>query len=263
MEIIIKPDYDAICEEAAVLVQRAWKRKNSLVLGFATGKTPLRLYEKLIALYKKGEMDFSGVATFNVDEYLGLEEIHPQSFAFYMENHLFRHINIKKENINHLSGRPDDIEEHCRAYEMKIRRFGGIDIQVLGIGTNGHIGFNEPSSSLSSRTRVETLTQESIKANAHFFNDEKEVPRFCLTMGVGTILESRMILLLASGKDKAAAVAAAIEGPITASNPASALQLHPQAKFIIDEEAASELTRKDYYRWKYENKDKALDFLKK
>jgi glucosamine-6-phosphate deaminase len=263
MEIIIKPDYGEICREAAGIIQRAWKKKKSLVLGFPTGRTPLGLYEKLIELYDNGEMDFSDIVTFNVDEYLGLEETHPQSFACYMENHLFRHVNIKKENIHHLSGKPDDIEEHCRAYEMKIRRAGGINIQVLGIGTNGHIAFNEPSSSLSSRTRLEALAQESIKANAHFFQDEKEVPRFCLTMGIGTFLESRMILLLASGRDKAEAVAGAIEGPITASVPASALQLHPQARFVIDEDAASKLIRKDYYRWKYENRVKASEFLKK
>jgi glucosamine-6-phosphate deaminase len=146
---------------------------------------------------------------------------------------------------------------------MKIRRFGGIDIQVLGIGANGHVAFNEPGSSLSSRTRLEALAQESIKANAHFFKDETEVPRFCLTMGVGTFLDAKMILLLASGKGKAKPLAGAIEGPITASNPASALQLHPQAKFILDEEAASKLVRKDYYCWKYENKDKIASFLKK
>jgi len=261
MEIIIKPDYDAVCNEAAVMIQRAWQRKNSLILGLPTGRTPLGLYRKLISLYKKGEMDFSRITTFNIDEYLGLEETHPQSFAFYMDHHLFQHINIKKENIHHLSGRPDDIEEHCRAYEMDIRRLGGIDILVLGIGVNGHVAFNEPSSSLASRTRFEALAQESIKANAHFFKSEKEVPRFCLTMGVGTFLESKTILLLASGKDKATPVAGAIEGPVTASNPASALQLHPRSKFIVDEEAASKLLRKDFYRWKYENRDKIADLM--
>jgi glucosamine-6-phosphate deaminase len=263
MEIIIKPDYEEMSREAAGIIQRGWEKKKSLVLGLPTGRTPLGLYEKLVELYHNGEMDFSDVTTFNVDEYLGLDETHPQSFAFYMENHLFRHVNIKKENINHLSGKPDDIREHCHAYEMKIRRSGGIDIQVLGIGTNGHVAFNEPSSSLSSRTRLEALAQESIKANAYFFRDETEVPRFCLTMGVGTFLDSKMILLLASGKDKAKAVAGAIEGPITASNPASALQLHPQAKFVIDEEAASKLIRKDYYRWKHENRSQASELLKK
>jgi glucosamine-6-phosphate deaminase len=263
MEIIIKSDYDGICEEAAGIIYHAWKKKRSLVLGMATGKTPLGLYEKLIGLYRKGEMDFSDAAGFSLDEYLGLEETHPQSFALYIENHFYRHINIKRENINRLSGKPADIEEHCRAYETKIRRLGGIDIQILGIGRNGHIGFNEPGSSLSSRTRLKTLTKETVEASAPFFKDEKEVPRFCLTMGIGTILESRLIILLASGKDKAEIIAKAIEGPITTFVPASALQLHPQAKFIIDGEAASELARKDYYRWTYENKEKVSGLLKK
>ncbi len=263
MEIIIKPDYNEVCEETVGIIHRAWQKKNALVLGLPTGQTPLGLYERLISFYNEGKIDFSSVTTFNVDEYLGLEKTHPQSFAFYMDNHFFRHINIKRENTHFLSGKPENIEEHCRAYEAEIRRVGGIDIQVLGIGVNGHIAFNEPSSSLASRTRLEMLTQESIKANAHFFKHEKDVPRFCLTMGVGTFLESKMILLLASGKDKAKAVASAVEGPVSVSNPASALQLHPQAKFIIDEEAAAKLSRKDYYRWKHENREKSLDFLKK
>lgn len=262
MEIIIKATYEEACDEAAKIIQEAWRRKNNLVLGLATGRTPLGLYEKLISLYNEGEMDFAGVVAFSLDEYVGLEETHPQSFAFYMDNNLFRHINIKPENIFRLSGKPVDIEDHCRVYERKIRSFGGIDIQILGIGKNGHIAFDEPGSSLSSRTRLKILTRETVEANAPLFRDEKEVPCFCLTMGIGTILESRMILLLASGKDKADIVAQAAEGPITASVPASALQLHPQAKFILDEDAASELVHKDYYRWAYENKERAQDLLK-
>ncbi len=263
MEIIIKPDYDAVCAEAAEIILKAWEKKNNLVLGLATGKTPLGLYDRLIALHKHGEIDFSTVIAFSLDEYLGLEESHPQSFAFYMDRHLYQHINIRRENIQRLSGRPADIEEHCRAYERKIRSVGGIDIQVLGIGTNGHIGFNEPGSSLTSRTRVKSLARETVEANAAFFEDEKDVPRYCLTMGIGTILESRLVLLLASGKDKAEIVARAAEGPVTAFVPASALQLHPQAKFILDEEAASRLALKDYYRWTQRNKVELSSFLKK
>jgi glucosamine-6-phosphate deaminase len=263
MEIIIKPDYDAVCAEAATIILRAWKKKNNLVLGLATGKTPLGLYEKLIAIHKNGEIDFSTVITFGLDEYLGLEETNPQSFAFYLDRHLYRHINIRPENIHRLSGRPSDIDEHCRAYERKIRSVGGIDIQILGLGRNGHIGFNEPGSSLTSRTRLKSLTQETVKANASLFEDEKDVPRFCLTMGIGTILESRLILLLASGEDKADIVARAAEGPVTAFVPASALQLHPQAKFILDEEAASRLALKDYYRWTQENKERLSSFTRK
>lgn len=257
MEIIIKKDYGEICDEAAAIIRGAWQHKNNLVLGLATGRTPLGLYEKLIALYEKREMSFSDVVTFNLDEYLGLEETHPQSYAYFMDSNLFGKINIKRENVFRLSGRPADIEEHCRAYERKIRSVGGIDIQVLGIGRNGHIGFNEPSSSLTSRTRPESLTRETVEANTADFAGPDDVPRFCLTMGIGTILEAKRILLLASGKKKAGILARAIEGPITASVPASALQLHPRVMFIIDEGAASELALQDYYRWTYENKGRA------
>jgi glucosamine-6-phosphate deaminase len=262
MEIIIKKSYDDVCAEAAAIIQAAWTRKNNLILGFATGKTPLGLYAKLSGLCRQGAIDFASVTAFNLDEYVGLEESHPESFAYYMDNYLFRHINIKRENIFRLSGRPADIEEHCRSYEGKIREVGGIDIQILGIGKNGHIAYNEPGSSLSSRTRLKILTPETVEANKRFFEDEKEVPRFCLTMGIGTILETKTALLLAAGEEKAAAIALASEGPVTATVPASALQLHPRAKFIIDEAAASKLKNTDYYRWAYENKGSALDPLK-
>jgi glucosamine-6-phosphate deaminase len=262
MEVIIKKNYKDACAEAAVLIQEAWKQKNRLVLGFATGKTPLGLYEKLIGIYNDGGMDFASVVAFNLDEYLGLEESHPQSFAYYMDHHLFRHINIKRENIFRLSGKPADIDEHCRSYEEKIREVGGIDLQVLGIGRNGHIAYNEPGSSLSSRTRLKILTRDTVEANRPFFEDEKDVPRFCLTMGIGTILETKTVLLLASGEEKAEIIAQAIEGPVTAAVPASALQLHPRAKFVIDEAAASQMTNAGYYRWAYENKGRALDPLK-
>jgi glucosamine-6-phosphate deaminase len=262
MEVIIKKDYDGICAEAAAVIQEAWARKKSLVLGFATGKTPLGLYEKLIALYRQGAIDFAAVTAFNLDEYVGLEESHPESFAHYMDDYLFRHINIKRENIFRLSGRPVDIEEHCRSYERKIREVGGIDLQILGIGRNGHIAYNEPGSSLSSRTRLKILTRETVEANRHLFADEKEVPRFCLTMGIATILETKAVLLLASGKDKAAIIARAVEGPVTAAVPASALQLHPRARFIVDEAAASKLKNAGYYRWAYKNKGRAVEFLK-
>ncbi len=263
MEIIIKQDYEQICEEAIKIIHQAWKKKNNLVLGLPTGKTPLGVYRRLIELNKKEEIDFSQVITFSLDEYLGLEENHPQSFAYYMEKNLFQHININKENIYRLSGNPENIDEHCKAYEEKINSFGGIDLQILGIGRNGHIGFNEPSSSLSSRTRVKTLTLETIEANSRLFQDEKEVPRFCLTLGIGTIMEAKMIVLLALGKNKGEAIFKCVEGPITASVPASILQLHPQAKIIIDQEAASLLSRKDYYQWVYKNKERVDDFIAK
>jgi glucosamine-6-phosphate deaminase len=263
MEVIIKKDYSDMCDEAVRLIHQTWQKGENLVLGLATGKTPLGVYDRLIRLHREQQMDFSDVLAFSLDEYLGLPDNHSQSFVFYMQQNLYQHINIKEENIFHLRGLPDHIETHCREYETKIQEVGGIDIQILGIGENGHIGFNEPSSSLSSRTRVKTLTQETIAANAHFFHHQDEIPRYCLTMGIGTIMESRMILLLATGEEKSAAIQQSIEGPITASVPASILQLHPQAKFIIDEEAASQLARKSYYKWVYEHKDKVDDFLAK
>lgn len=263
MEVIIKPDYEQVCAEAAAIILGTWKRKNGLVLGLATGKTPVGLYDQLIDLHKKGHLDFSSVVAFNLDEYFELGATHPQSFAHYMDRHLLRHVNIRKENIHHLEGRTTDIEGHCRAYEEKIKRAGGIDVQILGIGKNGHIAFNEPGSSLGSRTRLKILTRETVEANRPFFRDEQEVPRFCLTMGIATILETKMVLLLASGKDKAGIVARAIEGPVTATVPASALQFHPRAKFIIDDAAAAELTGTDYYRWAYENKDRVVQRPKK
>ena len=263
MEIIIKQDYDAICEEAVMLIHQAWKKKNDLVLGLATGSSPLGVYKRLIELYKKGEIEFSRVSTFNLDEYLGLKENHPQSFAHYMENNFFRHVNLKRENIHMLSGMPEDIDQHCGEFEDKIKALGGIDIQILGIGRNGHIGFNEPSSSLSSRTRVKTLTQDMIKANERFFTSLEEIPRYCLTMGIGTIMEAHMLVLLAYGKKKSDAIHKSIEGPVTATVPGSVLQLHPHTKVIIDREAASELVRREYYEWVYNNKGKVVDFLAK
>jgi len=263
MEIIIKKNYDQICEEAVAIIHQAWKKKNDLVLGLPTGRTPLGIYNRLIELNRTKEIDFSRVVAFGLDEYLGLKKDHPQSFAYYMETNFYQHINIKKENISRLEGSPEDIDNHCQEYEEKIKSRGGIDLLILGIGRNGHIGFNEPSSSLSSRTRVKTLAEETIEANSRFFEDKDEVPRFCLTMGIGTIMESKMILLLAAGEDKSEAIRKSTEGPVTASVPASILQLHPQAKIIIDQPAASRLARKDYYQWVYRNKEKVSDFLEK
>jgi len=263
MEVIIKDNYDQICEEAVRLIHQKWQVKNGLVLGLATGRSPLGVYARLIELNQRGLMDFSRVTTFNLDEYIGLAEDHPQSFSAYMEKNFFRHININRENIHRLSGTPDDIERHCRDYEEKIKTAGGIDIQILGIGRNGHIGFNEPGSSLASRTRVKTLTKSTIEANAPGFKNKDEVPRYCLTMGIGTILDSGMLILLASGLEKNEAIAKTVEGPVTASVPGSALQLHRTAKVIIDHHAASRLQRKDYYLWVYEHRDKITDFLKK
>ena len=254
MEIIIQPDEKAASSLAARIVVQVIKRKGDCVLGLATGNTPLLLYKELIRLHKKGELDFERVTTFNLDEYVGLPPSHPASYNSYMWENFFNHINIPKHRVHIPDGLAPDIPAFCKQYEGNIRAAGGIDIQVLGIGTDGHIGFNEPSSSLASRTRIKTLTRQTRKDNASFFGGEEHVPHHVITMGVGTIMESRKCLLLAFGKKKAEAVVNMVEGPITAMVPASILQMHPETIVIIDEAAASRLKRSDYYRWVYDNK---------
>ena len=172
----------------------------------------------------------------------------------YMWENLFRHVNIAEKNIHIPDGLAKDIPQCCANYEKQIRAAGGIDVQLLGIGTDGHIGFNEPTSSLASRTRIKTLTPQTRKDNARFFGSEAAVPHHVITMGIGTILDARHCVLLAFGRNKARAVAAAVEGPVTAMNPASALQQHPQVTVLLDEAAASRLKLREYYRWVYENK---------
>lgn len=250
MEIIIQPTAEAATHVAAKIIAKLIRNQPDAVLGLATGSTPLRLYQLLIEM----KLDWSKVTTFNLDEYIGLPRNHPQSYHSFMWENLFQHINITKENVHIPDGNAADIPHFCESYENEIRAAGGIDIQVLGIGTDGHIGFNEPTSSLASRTRIKTLTQQTCKDNARFFGSEKDVPKHVITMGIGTIMEARLNLLLAFGDNKAKAIAEAVEGPITSVNPASVLQLHPTAKLCIDAPAASQLQRADYYRWVYENK---------
>ena len=250
MEIIIQPTPEASAEVAARIIARQLREKPDSVLGLATGSTPLSLYRILIGM----KLDWSRVTTFNLDEYIGLPREHPQTYHSFMWENLFRHVNIRPENVHIPDGNAPDVPAFCAAYEESIRAAGGIDIQILGIGTDGHIGFNEPTSSLASRTRIKTLTPQTRRDNARFFGSEDEVPFHVITMGIGTIMEARMNLLLAFGENKAAAIAGAVEGPITAVNPASILQLHPVAKVCLDEPAASQLKRADYYRWVYDNK---------
>ena len=251
MQVIIKSNYDEVSKEAALIVKDRLLKKPSLVLGLATGSTPLGLYKELIRMHKEEGLDFSHVATFNLDEYLGLDPKHPQSYYYFMWENLFKHININPRNIHVPDGRtkPEDLEDYCEWYENRIRKFGGIDLQVLGIGRDGHIGFNEPGSSLGSRTRVKTLTEETIQDNSRFFSNEDEVPRYSITMGVGTVMEAREILLVANGKNKAQVIATAIEGSVTAQVTASVLQLHQHVNVILDEEAASLLKRRSYYNF--------------
>jgi glucosamine-6-phosphate deaminase len=198
-------------------------------------------------MHRQEGLDFSQVTTFNLDEYVGLDPTHDQSYRFFMEENLFRHINVVPEKTTVPDGLALDFEANCRRYEQRIEDAGGIDLQVLGIGRDGHIAFNEPGSSLGSRTRVKSLTGETIRDNARFFGNEENVPRLAITMGVGTILESRRCLLLATGSAKASAIRSTIEGPITAQITASALQLHRDVIVVLDEEAGSWLTRREYY----------------
>jgi len=250
MEIIIQPTQQAATDIAARIIARLLKEKPDAVLGLATGSTPLLLYQTLISM----NLDWSRVRTFNLDEYIGLPQEHPQSYHSFMGENLFTHINIATENIHIPDGNAPDIPRFCRAYEDQIRASGGIDLQVLGIGTDGHIGFNEPTSSLASRTRIKTLTEQTCKDNARFFGREEDVPKHVITMGIGTIMEARQNLLLAFGTNKAHAIAGAVEGPITSINPASILQMHPSVTCCLDESAAGELKRASYFRWVFANK---------
>jgi len=250
MEIIIQPTIGQAAGIAARVIARLLREKPDAVLGLATGSTPLSLYQMLIDM----NLDWSRATTFNLDEYIGLPREHPQSYHSFMWGNLFQHVNIRPENVHIPDGNAADIPAFCAAYEERIRAAGGIDLQLLGIGGDGHIGFNEPSSSLASRTRIKTLTPQTRRDNARFFGSEELVPFHVITMGIGTIMEARTNLLLAYGAGKAAAIAGMVEGPVTANNPASVLQLHPSVKVCLDEPAASALQRADYYRWVYDNK---------
>jgi glucosamine-6-phosphate deaminase len=246
---MLKKNRDELNREAARIIASAVRRDPSLTLGLATGSTTVGVYAELARMHREEGLDFSRVVTFNLDEYVGLSAEYPQSFRYFMQQNLFRHINVNPANIHIPDGsRRGNYDEYCAAYEESIRQAGGIDLQILGIGRNGHIGFNEPASSLGSRTRLKALTQETLEDNRKFFSNAEEMPKCAITVGIGTILEARRIVLLAAGSSKAKAVARAIEGPITASVTASALQLHPDVTFIVNEEAAGELAQKDYYR---------------
>lgn len=250
MEIIIQPTPEAATTIAAQLMARLIREKPAAVLGLATGGTMEPLYRELVTQ----KLDWSRLTTFNLDEYVGIAPSHPQSYHHFMWGKLFRLVNISQKKVNIPDGLAKDVPAACEHYERKIVSAGGIDLQLLGIGTHGHIGFNEPTSSLASRTRIKTLTPQTRRDNARFFGSEEQVPHHVITMGIGTILESRHCLLLAFGKKKARAIAEAVEGPITAMNPASALQLHPKVTVFLDEDAAAELKLTDYYRWVYAQK---------
>ena len=255
MEVIIYPNKEQANAAAADFVASAVARNPRIVLGLATGGTPLGLYENLIEKNKKGEITFSKAISFNLDEYYGLQADDKNSYAYYMRENFFDKIDIELENTHIPNGMAENPIIACEEYERAIKAAGGVELQILGIGSDGHIGFNEPTSSLSSRTRMKTLTRETIEDNARFFDDNPEaVPTHCLTMGIGTIMEAETIVLLAFGKGKADAVAGMIEGPITSMIPASILQMHRNVKVFLDEDAASKLKLADYYKWVYSRK---------
>ncbi|MCP4751371.1 MAG: glucosamine-6-phosphate deaminase [Proteobacteria bacterium] len=241
---------DRLCE---VIFERPLSEKKNPVLGLATGSTPKKMYEKLISMHTKGWISFRNCTTFNLDEYVGLPSDHSQSYHYYMRENLFGHIDIPKNGTHIPNGNASDLRLECLNYEDAIKTAGGIDLQILGIGSNGHIGFNEPIGSLSSRTWIKILTQNTIKDNARFFDDDSQVPRHVITMGIGTILEADHCLILACGKRKSQAVQAMIEGPITSQCPASALQFHKRTTAVLDEDAACLLKLKSHYKWVEEN----------
>lgn len=248
MRVIECVSRDEAADLVAAEVLTALRRKPDLVLGLATGSTPIGVYERLVRARRDQGIDFTRVRTFNLDEYIGLPADHPQSYRAFMAQHLFAAAGISAANVHFPPVEGRDLTAACRAYEQAIRAAGGIDIQILGIGGNGHIGFNEPTSSLASRTRVKTLTDKTLADNARFYRPGETQPQLATTMGIGTILEARRVLLQSFGEKKAQAVHAAIEGPISSFWPASALQLHPDVTFFLDAESASLLTMRDYYQ---------------
>lgn len=255
MEVIIERDADAASLGAARLIARLMSEKPNAVLGLASGSTPLRLYQQLVRMHVQQGLDCSQLTTFHLDEYVGLGPDHPQSCRHFMDEHLFRRINVPREHTHVPDGLSADIAGACELYERAIAATGGIDLQVLGLDADGQIGFNEPTSSLASRTRIKALAPRTLASIAPFFGgDVSQAPQHCITMGIGTILEARRVVVLAFGKDKAEAAAAMIEGPVAAIAPASVLQHHATVKVFLDEGAASQLKRGEYYRWAYRQK---------
>lgn len=250
MEVIVLADAEAVSNLTARLISDRIGQKPDLVLGLATGRTMERVYDRLVAM----GADFSRCRTFNLDEYIGLPATSAQSYHHYMREKLFDRVNIDPANTHLLDGMAGDLAAEATAYERRIAEAGGIDLQLLGIGEAGHVGFNEPLSALMSRTRDKALTLTTRQQNAGMFGGEvARVPTRALTMGVGTILDARELLLVATGPAKAAILARAVEGPITSMVSASALQLHPRCKVILDEAAAGQLAQRDYYDWVFAN----------
>ena len=254
MEIIILPSPPDVGELAARKIAQLITRKPAAVLGLATGSSPLAIYGALGEQVRGGTLDASQVRGVALDEYVGIPEDHPQSYASVLRREVVEPLGLAPSSVLVPDGRAPDVEVECGRFEDAIRDLGGVDLQILGIGANGHIGFNEPTSSFTSRTRIKTLAPQTRADNARFFDDPDEVPTHCLTQGLGTIMEARELVLVAQGRKKADAIAAAVEGPVSSMCPGSILQFHPLATVIVDEAAAAQLTLSDYYRHTYANK---------
>ncbi len=246
MRILVCKDYDEMSQKAAQMILSQITLKPNCVLGLATGSTPIGMYENLVRMYQQGIVDFSEVQTFNLDEYLGLLPTNQQSYHYFMNNHLFDHVNINKNHIHIPNGMADSINEECQRYDQLIEEAGGIDIQVLGIGNNAHIGFNEPTINFEKGTHIVELDESTREANARFFNHMDEVPKRAITMGTGSIFKSRKIMLLATGANKAQAIYDTVYGKVQPEVPSSILQFHNDIVLILDEEAAQLLSETDY-----------------
>jgi glucosamine-6-phosphate deaminase len=253
VEVVILPDADAVARTAADIVE-ACVRKGPAVLGLATGSTPLGTYRELIRRHRDEQLSFERARAFTLDEYLGLPAEHPESYRSVIRREFTRSVDFREESVHSLDGHAPDPEAEAARYEARIAAAGGIDVQILGIGTDGHIGFNEPMSSLASRTRIKTLTEQTRRDNARFFDSPEDVPRHVLTQGLATIREARHLLLIGLGAGKAEAIAAAVEGPFAAACPASSLQLHPHTTVLVDADAASRLQHAEYYHYTHAQK---------
>ncbi|WP_294390058.1 glucosamine-6-phosphate deaminase [uncultured Clostridium sp.] len=238
MRLMITESYEELSKAAAEEFAKVIKEKPNAVLGLATGGSPVGMYKELIKMYEKNELDFSKVTTVNLDEYIGLNPEHNQSYRHFMNENLFNHININIANTFVPNGLADNLEVECKEYDKKIMELGGIDIQLLGVGNNGHIAFNEPDEQLSAGTHVISLTENTIEANSRFFENINDVPKKAITMGLGGIMKAKKIILIASGESKAEAIKGLFSGKITTDNPASMLQMHRDVTVIVDKEAA-------------------------
>ncbi|NSX37405.1 glucosamine-6-phosphate deaminase [Pseudarthrobacter oxydans] len=254
MEVVILNGSKQIARLAADAVEDVLRRKPDAVLGLATGSTPLPVYDELAARHERDGLDFSWASGFALDEYVGLPPGHPESYREVVRREFTNRVNIRPENVHGPDGAAADIPAACRAYEEAIAAAGGVDLQILGVGTDGHIAFNEPGSSFASRTRIKSLLEQTRRDNARFFSSLADVPHHVLTQGLGTIMDARHVILLATGARKAQAVRDFVEGPVAAICPASILQFHPHATVLLDEAAASALKLADFYRHTYDHK---------